>query len=471
MSDNYAEETKPLFKMLRTEAFRFVLVHFNHYSLLRQLKEDLQSRFPERPFFETDGKQVSYRELVDKYYKLGKGFFLVNNFEGVLNDPDKYIGLNLRRDKLAKFPIAFICFISPGAQELVEKDIMEKMPDLWSFRSFILNLEANVPVSEKSSISRNKSHKTMEEISSLGGYGNADKSLELQRLQNLVAETPVEEGALLETLYEQMKDIQMDLGLYSEALDTINRLKSFTERKENLANLYLEEGDLYATIGQYTAALNTFNIAMSLSLEYSESNKNKLGIINERIGSLYQEMGNIEDALQYFTRYNEIEKELAEAYPENEKYKSNLAVSYAKLGQLHASLGNLDKALSYYQESNRLEKELYEGTPENISFKNGLAISYQFIAHANFSLGDLRRALVSYEKFNHLEKELYAANPENVSFKNALAISYQFLGNTELSLGNLHNALDNYEKYNQLEKELYEDYPENISFKNGWAIS
>ena len=135
------EETKPLFRLLRTEAFRFIIVRYNHYSLVTRLKDDLLLHFPERPQNTINARNTDYRLLVDSYYKAEKGFFFVENFDKILTNPEIYSGLNQRRDKLALYPIALIVFISSSTDELFARQIMEKMPDLWSFRSLLLDLK------------------------------------------------------------------------------------------------------------------------------------------------------------------------------------------------------------------------------------------------------------------------------------------------------------------------------------------
>jgi hypothetical protein len=137
------EETKPLFRLLRTEAFRFIIVRYNHYSLVNRLKDDLLLHFPERPQNTINARNTDYRSLVDSYYKAENGFFFVENFDEVLSNPEIYSGLNQRRDKLALYPIALIVFISSSTDELFARQIMEKMPDLWSFRSLILDLKTH----------------------------------------------------------------------------------------------------------------------------------------------------------------------------------------------------------------------------------------------------------------------------------------------------------------------------------------
>ena len=74
MSDNYAEETRPLFKMLRTEAFRFVIVRYNHFSFIPQLEKDIQRLFPDRPFLKIDVQKAHYEDLLKTYFSINHIF-------------------------------------------------------------------------------------------------------------------------------------------------------------------------------------------------------------------------------------------------------------------------------------------------------------------------------------------------------------------------------------------------------------
>jgi tetratricopeptide (TPR) repeat protein len=517
MSDNYEEETKPLFRLLRTEAFRFILVRFNHYSLVERLKADIKSRFPQRPTGSADAATSSYRDLVDSYYATAHGIFFIDNFDKALGIPEIYTGLNLRRDKLARYPIAMICFIAPGAPELYIRSIMEKMPDLWSFNSLVLDLQSESIPTTNFSMGKNDGERNIS-ISSLGGRNAAEKRKELERLQALVATTAPADSDLLNNLYDQIWHIQRDLGLYIEAIDSLQLMLQLASDDKDKASILIDIGDLYRTVGQtqealtiYTKALNliesrtdsrydtsvlyerigytysergNLSIALgfyeknvSLSGELYESKpenvsfKNGLAISYSKLGNIQSSLGNLTKALDFFEKYNSLEKELYEAYPDNVEFKNGLAISYSKLGDIQSSLGNLTKALEFFEKYNSLKKELYEAYPDNVEFKNGLAISYSKLGEIQGYLGDLTKALEFFEKFNSVEKELYEAYPDNVGFKNGLAISYSKLGDIQSSLGDLTKALDFFEKYNSLKKELYEAYPDNVEFKNGLAIS
>ena len=405
LENNYAEETYPLFRLLKTEAFRFVIIRYNHYSLLQQLKQDLRQRFPDRPFTEVDATQITYREMVDSYYKTGFGFYCIDNFRALLNNPELYAGLNQRRDKLAKYPIAIIAFVEPPTEEQFATQVMEKMPDLWSFRSLLLDLKTELNIVEQPTFSGKS--EASSRVSTLGGNTKEKKTEELNRLLAKIAETPQPETAYLKTQYEQVAQLQVDIGNYRDALNTYDKLINTTNSENERASHLIDKGDVLITIGELNQALKVYEEAKNLIKQ--DSDQYTYGVALERIGNTYADLGNLDKALSYYEEYNHWNKKLYETYPENVGFKNLLAISYFKLGQTHASNGNPSQSMTYYEEYNRLEKELYEAYPENMGFKNSLAISYSKLGEMHANLGNLSRSMTYYEDYNRLEKELYEA--------------------------------------------------------------
>ena len=481
MSDNYAEETKPLFKMLRTEAFRFVIVRYNHYDLVRQLEHDLKQRFSDRPFLKIDTSKADYYSLTQTYFSINRGFLFLENFDDVLKEqldsqgketPQYKIenerrrgitaGLNLRRDKLAKLPIALFVFVPASKGELYAKTIMEKMPDLWSFRSMILDLEKEIitPIAPIKDLPLTTSDPKIEIFK--------EDTTELNRLLALLENTPEHEIAYRLTLYPQIVKEAHDTGNYELALATLNAWENQVPGTEK-AWIWIQKGDILLIYGQLEEALAIFEKAKDLAERYS--NKNSIALSYERLGETYTNLGDLNKALLLFEQYNAIEKELSANYPSEPMYKNNWAVSYEKLGKTHTSLGNLNKALTLFEQRNRLSQELYSAYPQNTSIKNGLAISYEKLGETHNRLGHLDKALRFFENERILKEELYAAYPQNISFKNGLAISYSKLGDTYSRLGNLEKALGYFSTTKQIFEELYAAYPQNVNFKNGLALS
>ncbi|MDZ7878443.1 MAG: tetratricopeptide repeat protein [Saprospiraceae bacterium] len=488
-NSNYTEETKPLFKLFKTEAFRFVVVRYNHYSFVQQLQKDLKTRFSDRPCHIANAKDIDYTQLMKDYLGLGRGFFILEGFDDVLKEDkvdknsrpevaannyrrkDITIGLNLRRDKLAQHPIALIVCVPASADALYAKIMIKKMPDLWSFRSWMLDIEGEI------SQELVKNPFNTEGVSSLPKEAieiesDADfltqKQKELTRLRASLANTPDNEIEYRLTLYPQVVDVEIEIGDYQSALDTLDAWETVAF-EDNKDEIWLKKGDVLTTIGKIEQALLLFEKAKDA---YTKAdNKENLAVSLSRIGNTHAALGNLDKALQFYEDYSKLEKQLYESYPNNVSFKNGLAISYQYLGYTHAALGNLDKALQFYEDDAELTKQLYESYPNNVEFKNNLAISYSKLGETHAALGNLDKALQFYEDDAELTKQLYESYPNNVEFKNNLAISYSKLGSTHAALGNLDKALQFYEDYSKLEKQLYESYPNNVEFKNGLAIS
>ena len=487
MSDNYAEETQPLFKLLRTEAFRFVIVRYNHYSFVEQLEKDLKRLFPNRPIKKVDAQKLDYTRITNAYFSLKKGFFFIKNFDDVLkeerdslnvetpqyaaqNERRRHItaGLNLRRDKLAKFPIALFVFVPASTGELYAKIIMEKMPDLWSFRSIILDLEKDINITVKPNIvvegEIERLFKIRDEITPF----NPKQPTELNRLLSLLKKTQKNEIAYRLTLYPQITDASIDSGDYESALSILDEWEDNTNESDK-GLIWLKKGDVFTTIGKLEESLKHFEKA--LTFFENKEDKANIAVCLERLGNTYTTLGNLDKALTFYEERNRIGKELYVANPNNVVFKLGLGWSNQFLGNTHTSFGNLDKAIGFYGEMNHLFEELYAANPNNVDFKNGLAISYSKLGSTHTALGNLDKALSFYIEYNRLEKELYVAYPNNVPFKHGLVISYLKLGDTHTTLGNLDKALVFYEDSTKLMKELYAAYHNNVEFKNSLAAS
>jgi len=394
MSDkinNYIEETKPLFRLLRTEAFRFIIIRYNHYSLINRLKADLLQLFPDRPAFTVNGRDTNYRLLVDSYYKAARGFFYIENFEEVLANPEIYSGLNQRRDKLAQYPIALIVFISFGTEELYARQIMEKMPDLWSFRALLLDLkvEISLPVQPE-----NWNHFiTPDQVlstSTLGGSTPEEKELELKRLLKRVMDIHENELGLLNAFYEQIARLYEDLYIHDKAIEYYLKLEKIEiEIGDNtgLGTTYNQIGFIYSKMGEYNKSLEYFLKSEKIRSELGD--KAALGTAYNNIGGYYSNIGNYEKALNFYLK---AEKMFLES-----GYDEGLGAAYNNIGQYYMFKNEWEKALGYLLKSERIL-----GDTE----KSGLGIRCFNLGIVYSNLGDFNKSLESYEKSGRIRFEV-----------------------------------------------------------------
>jgi len=471
MSDNYAEDTPFLFKSLRSPAFRFIVVNHNYYGFVRQLREDLQTRYPDRPIHNMDAEKADFRTFSDAYGALESGFFLVENFEQIFKPTDQadlqanrtslIKGINRTRDRLALKPIALIVFMFHSEEERYMYRLMRAMPDMWSFRAFILELRKQYEPTTHKGIGDNIIQQV--QISTLGGNTQEEKLKELDRLQkSLVNMTDI---ASLKTTYQQIAQIQQDVGYYLNAVQTWQKVQDIEEDVFEKNKIYMEQGDLYRTTGELTQALECYQKA----LKNEKKNSRQHGVILQRMGDINNDLGDLNQSLKYFIKYNEIIKNLFERDNDNNT-KNSLAISYDKLGSVYVSLGDLNKALEFFELRYKFSRELYESYPQNVSFIDNLALSYSKLGDVHRMIGNLEKSLIFFELRNEIARQLYKNYPTNLSYKSGLAISNKKLGSVHSDLGNLEKSLTLFKSGANLFEELYESHPQNVPFRKGLAI-
>ncbi len=76
-------------------------------------------------------------------------------------------------------------------------------------------------------------------------------------------------------------------------------------------------------------------------------------------------MGDGEAALKYYLVAYDQFHELHKANESNENFLENLTIAIAKLGSLYFEFGNTDEALKHFQEFNELSYILYQINPHN----------------------------------------------------------------------------------------------------------
>jgi len=473
-NNNYAEDTPFLFKLLRTPAFRFIVVNHNYYGFVRQIREDLQTRYPDRLIRSMDVEKHDFRAIVNAYDELGSGFLLVENFEQALKDSDQADeqqrrtgitnGLNRTRDRLALQPTALIVFMFDSAEAPNVPRLMQRMPDMWSFRAFILDLHKQHEAPNTDLHTPDTSTRSVR-ISTLGGNTQEEKLQELDRLNKLLLTTT--DISTLKTTYKQIAQIQQDVGHYLNAVQTWQKVQDVTDDLFEKNYIYIEQGDLYETAGELTQALQCYQKA----LENVEKNSRQHGRVLQKTGDTYISLGRLNDALQCFEQFKILVEHLLKKDNNNSDFKNGLAIAYEKLGDTHTSLGNLNKALDFFEDETVLFEQLYEAYPSNVSFKNGLAISYSKLGDTHTSLGNLNKALEFFELRSELGKQLYEAYPSNVSFKNGLAIAYYKLGQFYKDKINDNNkAKPYYQKCAKIYEELTTAYPSYAEFKRNYGI-
>jgi tetratricopeptide (TPR) repeat protein len=511
MSDNYAEQTVPLFRMLQKEAFKVVIVFYNHQSLVDRLQAELRQRFPERKVSAIDCRKATYEAILPAYLKQESGFIFLQNFHDIVQLEHNSagvetkemaaenarrrgitVGLNLRRDHLAKYPIALFLLVGPSAEEFRARPLMEKMPDLWSFRSLILDLKLDTKENAVLANPLETSFRSIGNeinISTLGGNTEAEKREELTTLTQQLAATPEADKGLRLSLYEQMLILAKDLGeqellqklqqarnaLAHPALETreMGLLKRFGEiertelppneavLKAKLAELAENEQQLLSIFAVLPNASIAFHRLADLLSGFEDLEATLLSLTQK--GWLdYQAATTsfkVSPLVQQVTRKQNASRLFTDALPLIDALNEKL-----KYDAVHILGSSYEDAAAYA----RLGEAVVPCFPEP---QNKIGILLERLGNFHRMLGDLQKALEYFEWDSKIMELLSSKFPDKNHFKHNLAASYEKLGDTHTALGDLDKALGYYEEDLRLTKELHEVDPTNVASKNGLAIS
>jgi tetratricopeptide (TPR) repeat protein len=458
--DNYTEETKPLFRLLETESFQFIIIRINHESIKQKLVSDIRERFPERKSIVVEPESTDYREFVDQFYNLKRGFYFVNHFEELVNKSELYTGLNLRRDKLAMYPIAIICFVSPWFTDLFARAIMDKMPDLWSFRSLILDLKKEVekPVTHYhdfisinplfESVRLSIKHQSNSEVED----SFATKFTLLPILDNSIISSGKYNTAL-QILQEQLNELSEDLNGWRGS-KRITTLKHAT--------------------GEFNESIILGKHLLRYASSYYESDKNNLILGLDYVYELIN-LGNINMSMLYF-------EEAHKLYIESVSITKNInltdgKLSYflshcqSKLGMIYIEMNQIDKAFNYLiaAQKNILNYRIFDpmGTDVNIR----LALIYGLLGLSYTKKNDQKLAFDSYMNFYSLSIETINFYPDDIELNLCYALANAKLGDGYINFGAYDKAEPLYQKNHDISLMFYEKFEQDVNFKNIYAIS
>ena len=163
--------------------------------------------------------------------------------------------------------------------------------------------------------------------------------------------------------------------------------------------------------------------------------------------SYYANLGLAEDAFKSYSKSVMISERLVSKYAKNQKYMLSLALAYLGTGDITYTLNQLDTALSFYKKGNQLLLQLSAAYPDSIQYKLILSQSYTRIGDVSgmygySNLGNTTMAIACYNKSVEILDQLISKDSDNAVFRNSLAASLSMLASLYTVTGNYNEAID-----------------------------
>ena len=250
--------------------------------------------------------------------------------------------------------------------------------------------------------------------------------------------TDVEARSVLANTHEKLGDVQAATGdleaaeaskrravrLYRDLAqsrpDEANRQISYAVARLKLGDLlgnanFANRGRPADALAQYRAAealLSPLHAADSTAARAATNTARLVGLVYERIGTIHDQEGRLQAALQAFRRSADLREQYAAAHPANTDALRDWAVAHEKLGDMLVQRGNLAKARARYQHSRDLFAELAAADPENAQGQQSLAISHIHLGDLAYhpervSLGDPAAARTHFAQAQALLEAVY----------------------------------------------------------------
>jgi tetratricopeptide (TPR) repeat protein len=424
-----SEELKMLVRATRSERFRFIIIQFNHYGLIRKVESELKKAYPQRKITNIKVEKDTAEHFVNSIFEAQTGFVFVENFEKLFEEQYRSLalGLNQRRDKFANYPIILLAFIPWGNAYL--QACQKAMPDMFSLVNPVIQLKQELQEIRYT----NKFIDDFFEFNDISGAQEEINRIEV-RLKNL--ESTPDTFQLKIHLIIQLGQAYQFLGKYESARkifsDCLDLIKAYPSDYANEKTLL--ENSLALALGELGE-----NIEAKKILENIIAKTNEDTDVNDSNKAIY--LSNLATVLSNLGDYGKAKEILEKAVVMDENILGedhpNTAIRYSNLATVLGYLQDYEgaKILS--------EKALISDEKNFGSNHPRVALRYSNLSVISYLIGDYQRAKELLEKaLISDEKNFGKKHPNTLLSYESLALVLEQLGEYEKAINVLSFVYD-----------------------------
>ena len=428
---SYEEQIKILIRTLQPEIYRYVFIQYNHRAIIENLKTIVTSAYKDRPFFHIDMREIRSLDFYKFVWDNPKGIYFLDRFEAVLENETFWVGFNQRRDRFTKYPIQFLVFAEAGEEYFTKAK--RRMPDTWSLRNLVLDMEIDIKKDENASM-----FIETKGISTLGGHNIYTKKEELHLLLERIAELGDINPLLTNNLYTQATTILEDIGDYKQGLEKAEQWETFyKESKQDDDDAYI---DIQLRKASFLSELGNYETAKTLLYDLLEkaeaiNKESKIAAVQNDLALVLKALGEYSSAKSYLQKALALdEKNFGPNHP-------TTAGRYSNLGIVLKDLGDYSEAKKYLKKALASDEKNFGPDHPNT------AIRYSNIATVLRSLGDYSEAKIYFEKALASDEKNFDPDHPNIAKRHAnLGLVLADLGEHLLAKKYLEKALVSDEK-------------------------
>jgi len=274
--------------------------------------------------------------------------------------------------------------------------------------------------------------------------------------------------ALLKTAIDGLNKVTKNAGVSSEA-DLF------------LAGAHRRMGEIYLELGQTDQALKEFQQCHKIAEELHQQGKltrvqENMAMSLNNLGNATQKLGDTQKAREYFLQALAQREEFLANNRGNKQKEFSIPIdhisdSHHRLGRLALQEGNLQEALERYIKLHEIRTHWVKSSPNNEDAQQALAGSYMALGGVYQRIGDFEKA---YEYIN-LALPLFESFAERnrgfLSNRVNVAVTVLRLAHLRLWMRDFQAARSSYERAKDLLEELYREDSLNAKIKRNLALS
>ena len=488
-----SEDIELLFKLLKKRSFHLIFAQFFHYTSIRELLDRITQM---HPALHVEGIDLDKADvpLLRDFLKQAEAIDVVlfHNFGALLREDKQElrIYLNQRRDALAAHTTTYIAFVD-GAENM--KKASQMMPDLWSFRSLVMELPLPAmgadsrmnltrPMSEDHQASMAVSEAEMERLEKrlhellgvpegqdlaqdylkqlLGTYRNMpdprQQIRKLERLQRIIDDSQANESAwhrwdLLNAFgqaYNQQGEYDKAIMRFEQAIDI--GVKELGEDHPNIASSLNNLGFAWESKGEHDKAIAYFEQALAIDRKVFGEEHPKVATGLNNLGSVWDSKGEYDKAIDHLEQAFDIDRKVF-----GEEHFLT-AIRLSNLGSAWASKGEYDKAIAYFEKALAIDRKVFGEENSSVATRlNNLGWSWD-------SKGEYEKAIGYYEQALAINRKVFGEkHPSLATPLNNLGAAYIKKKEYNKAIVYFEQALDIFVKF------LGEEHPHSMA-ASGW---
>ena len=443
------EEFKLLIRATRNELFHFISVQYNHYDLVRKVKNDLIAQYPKRPNHSFNLDNCNPETFILDILASKSGLVFIEKFDLIFTEPFRSlcIGFNQRRDLFSTLPIQIIVFIPSGEENL--QNFQKAMPDVFSIVNPMIQLYVGIEKSQPL-VNLNTNNNSY----NFANIKEAKKEIERVEKRLKTLENLPENNKLIVSLKINLAESYNFIGEYLKSKALLEELLMELQARDNSDfenDIAVIENDLALTfqdLGDYEGAKKLLEkVMISDETKFGENHPTTARSYSN-LATVLKDLGNYEGAKKLLEKATiSDETNYGEKHPNTAVSYSNLALALKNLGDYKGAIKLFEKAM--------------------ISTETNFGEKHPTSAMISSNLASVLKDLGDYEGAKKLFEKVMISTEANFGEKHPnTAVSYSNLAMVLYDLNNYQNAVDLLEKaHSILKNQLGDNHPSTKTIK------